>query len=63
MPRFDVEVQLSGRDGNAFSIIGAVDRALRGIATSDERKQFSTEAMSGDYANVIQTAARWVTIH
>ena len=28
-PKYEVEVVLTGQDGNAFAILGAVDRALR----------------------------------
>lgn len=62
-PRYPgVEVQLSGEDGNALAIIGAVRRALRRagvpIAVVNE---FSNEAMSGDYDNVLRTVMAWVS--
>lgn len=59
----DIEVQLSGEDGNAFFIIGRVRRALRKAGVSSEEcDEFSNEAMSGDYQHVLQTAGRWVSI-
>lgn len=62
-PKFDVEVQLTGTDGNAFSIIGNVTRALKKAGASAEQvKEFSDQAMSGDYNNVLQTAMRWVRV-
>lgn len=63
-PRFpNVTVELVGEDGNAFAIIGAVSKALRrGGATADEVGEFRTEAMSGDYDNVLQTCMRWVEV-
>lgn len=58
-----VEVELVGHDGNARSIIGRVSRALReGGASTAEIAEFFTEATSGDYDNVIATAARWVEV-
>lgn len=58
-----VTVQLSGEDGNAFSIIGRVGSALRKAGASQQDvNQFTDEAMSGDYDNVIRTAARWVNV-
>lgn len=59
----DIEVQLSGEDGNAFAVMGAVTRALRraGVPT-DEVDEFRREAMSGDYDNVLRTAMRWVEV-
>lgn len=60
----DVEVQLSGEDGNAFMMIGKTRRALKRHGVSDEEiEQFSTEATSGDYNNVIATIGRWVTVY
>lgn len=48
-PKFpDVFVQLTGNDGNAFAIIGAVQRGLREAGYSDEAKQFSTDAMNSE---------------
>ena len=63
MAKFDIDVQLSGEDGNAFSIIGTVRRALkRAGATNEELAEFSEEAMSGDYDHLLQTARAWVNV-
>lgn len=57
----DVEVQLSGEDGNAFFIMGRVRRALRDAgATKEELDAYTEEATSGDYDHVLQTTMRWV---
>lgn len=58
-----IRVQLSGADGNAFSIIGRVSRALRanGIDT-DKVNEFKEEAMSGDYNHVLVTCGKWVSV-
>lgn len=58
----DVTVQLTGHDGNAFAIIGTVNRALRHAGHGDETKAFTEEATSGDYDNVLRTAMRWVNV-
>lgn len=59
----DVYVELVGEDGNAFFIIGRVTGALkRGGATASQVDEFTAEAMSGDYDNVLQTVMRWVSI-
>ena len=59
----DVHVQLTGEDGNAFVIIGCVRRALRRSGASDEElAEFTEEATSDDYDNVLATAARWVEV-
>jgi hypothetical protein len=60
----EIEVQLSGEDGNAFSIVGTVSRALkRARVPAEEVALFRSEAMSGDYDNVLQTAMRWVEVY
>ncbi len=60
----DIEVQLSGEDGNAFFIIGRVRKAMRRAGVEDsELDAFNEEAMSGDYDNVLRTAMKWVNCH
>jgi hypothetical protein len=58
-----IKVQLTGGDGNAFAVMGAVTRAMRraGIS-SEERDAFRAEAMSGDYDNLLATAMKWVDV-
>jgi hypothetical protein len=59
----DVEVQLTGEDGNAFGILGRISRELRRSgATADEVSEFTTEATSGDYDHLLRTAMRWVRV-
>jgi hypothetical protein len=59
----DIKVRLTGEDGNAFMIVGRVAGALRkGGVPRDEVEEFKTEALSGDYNHVIQTATDWVEV-
>lgn len=59
----EVQVQLSGEDGNAFFIIGRVTRAMRkGGAPEKDCKAFAKEAMSGNYDNVLRAAMKWVNV-
>jgi hypothetical protein len=59
----EVEVQLTGSDGNAFNILGMVQRELRHHdVPDDEVKQFMDEATAGDYDHLLQTAMAWVTV-
>jgi hypothetical protein len=44
----EVEVQLTGTDGNAFAIIGNVSRALKRAGLRDAAAAFSAEAMQCD---------------
>lgn len=60
-PKFDIEVNLSEEDGNAFVLIGRVRRSLRKAgATPEQLEEFSKDAMSGDYDHVLQTCMKWV---
>ena len=59
----NIEVQLTGEDGNAFAIIGAVRKAMRrGGVPSQECDAFSKEALSGDYNGVLQAAMKYVSV-
>lgn len=59
----EIEVQLSGQDGNAFAVMGAVSNALRkGGVSKDEINEYTTQSMSGDYENLLRTAMKWVSV-
>ena len=59
----EVTVQLSGKDGNAYAIIGAVRLAMRRANLPQQAiKTFTDEAMASDYDHVLQTAMATVTI-
>lgn len=71
-PRYpEVVVQLSGVDGNAFNLMGIVRRALRLHLKEEGRtpevikatcEAFVTEAMGGDYDNLLRVCMAWVTV-
>ena len=45
----DIKVQMVGKDGNAFSIIGRVTKALRNARVPvEEKKKFQAEATKTD---------------
>lgn len=59
----DIEVELIGSDRNAFFIIGRVRMALKHAGVSvEEVAEFTEEASSGDYDNVLTTVMKWVTV-
>ena len=63
MPKYSVSVPLIGQDGNAFAILGSVQRALRKAgASKDEINQYMQEAMSGDYNHLLSTTMDWVEV-
>lgn len=59
----EVEVHLAGDDGNAYSVIGKVRKALkRAGVEKEEIDKFTDEATSGDYNNVLKTCMEWVVV-
>lgn len=59
----DVTVKLTGQDGNAFSILGKVMRALHHHnVPSEELRRFQNEATSGDYNHLLATCMKWINI-
>ena len=59
----EVKVKLVGNDGNAYAIMGAVQKALKRAGVSHEEiAKYLEESMSGDYDNLIATACRWVKV-
>ncbi len=59
----DISVRLTGQSGNAFAILGAVNKALRTAKVDKkERDAFMAEATSGDYDHLLQTAMKWVDV-
>ena len=59
----EIQVQLTGTDGNAFAIMGAVQKALRKAGVPQtELDEYYKESTSGDYDWLLQTAMRWVSV-
>lgn len=60
----EIEVQLTGNDGNAFAIMGAIQKAMRRAEIPQhEIEQYLNQSMSGDYDNLLRVAMNWVTVH
>jgi Domain of unknown function (DUF4314) len=61
-PRYpDVQVQLTGEDGNAFAILGRTAAAMRRAGVSQEEiDAYFAEATSGDYHHLLATTMTWV---
>jgi hypothetical protein len=54
-------VALSGEDGNAFSILGRVTKAMRRAQVPEhEISLFTSTAMSSDYDHLLTTVMRYV---
>ncbi len=58
MARYD----LVGVDGNAFSVMGYTSRALKETGHRDLVNQMQTEAMSGDYNNLLCVCMKYIDI-
>jgi hypothetical protein len=59
----DVEVQLSGEDGNVFSIIGRVSKAIRRKHGEPAAKEFREAATScHSYDEVLQLCVKTVNV-
>jgi hypothetical protein len=56
-------VKLTGEDGNAFAVMGAVTSALRKAGyTNEEVHEYQSQAMSGDYNNLLAVSMRWANV-
>ena len=56
-----IKVKLTGGDGNAFTILGKVVRAIRNAGVPQaERDAFQEQATSGDYDHLLGVAQQWV---
>lgn len=59
----EVEVRLTGEDGNAFAVIGAVIKAMKAAkVTADEIDAYIAEATAGNYNQLLGTTMRWVYV-
>ena len=59
----NITVKLVGEDGNAFNILGIVNRALKEAGVSwEEQAEFMAEATAGDYDDLLQTCMQWVEV-
>lgn len=64
MSKFNTTVQLTGKDGNAFAIMGSVKSALKKAgATQDQIDEYMKASMSGDYDNLLRVACEWVKVN
>ncbi|MFH8294980.1 hypothetical protein [Streptomyces sp. NPDC018059] len=59
----EVEVRLSGEDGNVYSVIGRIQQALRRAGHSEAATEFGAAARgAGSYDEVLQLAMRTVDV-
>ena len=59
-----VRVRLTGKNGNAFNILGLCRRAARKAEVpNDQIMAFMNEAKAGDYDHLLATCMRWFDCH
>lgn len=58
----DVTVRLVGEDGNAFAILGKVNKALKAAGHADLAAEYMKEASSGDYNHLLATTMKYVNV-
>jgi hypothetical protein len=58
----DVTVKLTGRDGNAFTVLGLVTKAMKKKGHGDRLEEFMAEATSGNYGHLLRTCMSWVNV-
>lgn len=58
-----LKVKLVGEDGNAFAILGKVQREMRRASVEpDIISQYMEEAMSGDYDHLLRITMQYVEV-
>ncbi len=64
MPKYpDITVQLTGKDVNAFNILGICLSAMRQAGLSqEERDAFQAEATSDSYDHLLATCFKWFEV-
>lgn len=63
MPKYDVTVNLIGQDGNAFMVLGLVQKALRRAGVDAEGvKAYMDDATSGDYNHLLRVTMDTVNV-
>lgn len=58
----DVEVQLTGKDGNAFAVLARTKAAIRKKHGNEAAEKFQDEAVKGDYDDLLGTCMKYVNV-
>ena len=62
MSETNLQVQITGLDGNAFVIIAKVRKELLRAGHKELAEKFTKEAMKGSYYEMFQTCKKYVEI-
>lgn len=59
----EIHVKLTGNDGNAFNLLGIMQKAFKKHKIpAEEISKFMNEAMSGDYNHLLKTCMEWADV-
>ena len=62
--KFNVDVDLVGKDGNAFMVLGICQKAARRAGIEDtEINKFLDEAKQGDYDHLLRTCMKYFNVN
>jgi hypothetical protein len=61
-PLTDAVVELTGKDGNAFLILGLVRRAILNSNHPELAENFMREATASDYEHLLNVCMRYVDV-
>jgi len=62
MAKTDVVVKLIGEDGNAFAILGKVEKALKRAGYPELAEEYFQKATAGDYDHLLRTTMEYVEV-
>lgn len=61
-PLTDAVVELTGKDGNAFFILGQVRRGILNSSHPELAEEFMREATASDYEHLLSVCMRYVDV-
>jgi hypothetical protein len=62
--KYDIEVKLTGQDGNVFNLISIVSRALRENVSREEADAFFKDVTQAkDYDHALRIMMDWVRVY
>lgn len=62
MNKTGLNLEIIGKDGNAFNILAIASKTLKRNGMSSLVEEFITEATSGDYDHLLMTCMEWFNV-
>ena len=60
-PDIEICMDIMGPEGNAYVLLGTVEKALKKFGHDEDAKSYIKEAMSGDYENLLAVTRTYVS--